>query len=157
MILWRFSLLVVLFAALLPLVSGCGPSRPAVVEAHGVVLLNKEPLPGAVVEFVPMAEGFDSEMKSLAVTDDQGKFTLKCNWQEQPGAAVAKHKVLVYENAPSGSEEARVRGSRNRAPAQTPSLPNRPIPTKYGTVASTPVEIEVKQGQADYTVDLVRQ
>ncbi len=152
---WRSSLLVVLLALLLlPFASGCGPSRPAVVEAHGVVLLNNQPLPSAVIEFFPMVEGYDAEMKSTAVTDDQGRFTLKCNWQDQPGAAIAKHKVVVYENASATVAADHERGSRNRNPSQPVYLPNRPIPSKYGTVGSTPLEIEVKKDQSDYKVEL---
>src|SRR5271156_261715 len=116
---------------LLSFASGCGSSRPAVVEAHGVVLLNKQPLPNATVEFFPMVEGYDSEMKSTAITDDQGRYTLKCDWQDQPGAAVAVHRVVVSEATPPGTAPGQrpERGTRVEV-----NLPNRPIPQKYTMV-----------------------
>src|SRR5579871_2451880 len=84
----------------LPLLSGCPPRRPAVVPVRGVVLLDNKPLPNAAVLFVPLLDDFGSDMNSVAMTDEQGRFTLKCNWQNQPGAAVARHKVLVHDAPP---------------------------------------------------------
>jgi hypothetical protein len=137
---------------------GCGPTRPAVVEARGVVLLNNQPLPNAVVEFVPTLEGFGLEIKAVGTTDDQGRFSLKCNWQEQSGAAVGKNKVVVYDGAPPGNVEARERGARTRSPNNPPApqLPNRPIPQKYNTLASTTLEVEVKPDQSEYKIELTR-
>jgi len=140
-------------ATLLPLSLGCAKQRPPVVEAQGVVLLNQQPLPNAVVEFYPELDDFGTEMKSLAVTDEKGHFTLKCNWQDQPGAAVAKHRVVVYE-APAPGTDPNTRRERGSSPK--PLLPNRPIPTKYAAVGSTPLEIEVKPDQKEYKVELTR-
>jgi len=142
----RAVLYVLFFAPLLLFGSGCAPRRPAVVPVQGIVLLNNEPLANAAVEFVPMLDGYGSEMNSTAFTDEQGRFTLKCNWHEQTGAVLAKHKVVVIESPAPGALEERERGSRNRSTVVLPTLPNRPIPAKYGTVGSTPLEIEVKAG-----------
>ena len=156
----RFTVFVaLLLPILLMLAAGCAPRRPAVVPAHGVVLLDNQPLPKAVVEFVPTAEGFEGEMKATAVTDEQGRFTLKCHWQDKDGAAVGKNKVLVYEDAPPGADGSIAREAAAEAARLTkpPTLPNRPIPAKYGTVGSTPLDIEVKAGQTEYKLELTRQ
>jgi hypothetical protein len=153
----RFALLVSMLL-LIALVAGCGPSRPNVVEARGVVLLDNQPLPNAVVEFIPVLEGFGSEMNSTATTDEQGRFTLKSNWQNQNGAASGKNKVVVYEGAPPGAAaESRERGSRSRVVTPPVQQFNRPIPQKYGSVGSTPLEVEVKPGQAEYKIEMTRQ
>src|SRR5262249_22113460 len=127
---------------------GCSKSPPPVTEAEGVVLLNGKPLPNALVTFVPQLSNFGAEMNSTAVTDDEGRFKLEMTYRSQPGAVVGKHKVMVTEAPPSGE----FRGMSEKAQAgyadQLAKLKNRPIPTRYGAVGTTPVEVEVKPGES---------
>ena len=143
-------------AVLLPFAAGCGPDRPGVVEVHGVVLLDKQPLPNAVIEFFPAAEAYETEMRATGTTDEKGRFTLKCHWQDKDGAMVGKNRVVVYEDAPAAPAERPERGASPPPTPPTPRLPNRPIPPKYATASSTPLQIEVKVGQTDYTIELTR-
>jgi hypothetical protein len=136
--------------------SGCQKVPPPVTEADGTVLLDGKPLPQAHVEFVPELRHFGAEMNSTAVTDDAGHFHLTCSFNQQPGAVVAKHHVIVME-APTPAE---YRGQDERAQTGLAQyyakLKNRPIPEKYGTLSTTPLVVEVKAGQSTYNLDLTR-
>jgi hypothetical protein len=136
--------------------SGCQKVPPPLTEAEGTVLLDGKPLPQAHVEFVPELRNFGAEMNSTAVTDDAGHFHLTCSFNQQPGAVVAKHHVIVME-APTPAE---YRGQDERAQTGLAQyyakLKNRPIPEKYGTLSKTPLVVEVKAGQSTYNLDLTR-
>jgi hypothetical protein len=135
---------------------GCQKVPPPVTEAEGTVLLDGKPLPQAQVEFVPELHGFGAEMNSTALTDDAGHFHLTCSFNQQPGAVVAKHHVIVME-APTPAE---YRGQDERTQTSLAQyiakLKNRPIPTVYGTLSKTPLVVEVKAGQTTYDLQLNR-
>jgi hypothetical protein len=142
-------------AALCLSAAGCGKqSPPPVTEAGGVVLLNGNPLPNAQVQFVPDLSGFGAELNSTAITDEQGRFQLTCAKDQQAGAVVAKHRVVVTD-APS-----KYRGPSAEAQAGYASyvktLKNRPIPEQYGSVGGTPLRVEVKADQKEYKIELTR-
>jgi hypothetical protein len=135
---------------------GCRKVPPPVADAEGTVLLDGKPLPQAHVEFVPELSNFGAEMISTAVTDDQGHFHLTCTYKDQPGAVVGKHHVIVME--PPTPEEFRsqdpqVQAKRDQYQAK---LKNRPIPTDYGTLSTTPLVVEVKADQKSYELRLTR-
>jgi hypothetical protein len=134
---------------------GCAPSPPPFVEAGGKVLLNGQPLPNAVVQFVPEIEHFGAEMNSTGTTDEKGEFKLTCPTRNVDGAAVATHRVLVFEVVPAdmrGMDEK----SQEKAAKHQASLKNRPIPPKYATFSLTPVRVTVEAGKTSYLVDLKR-
>src|SRR5437870_12181738 len=86
--------------ALALLTLGCSKSPPPITEVEGVVLLNDQPLPFAQLQFMPELSNFGAEQASTATTDEQGKFRLTCNRNGEPGAVVAKHRVIVTEFTP---------------------------------------------------------
>lgn len=93
----------VVLAALLCGVSGCGGSRFAPVS--GRVTLDGEPVADAVVMFLPMAPEGQVEAPgpgSMAVTDERGEFTLKVPSVGAAGAVVGEHRVAVAPNTPDG-------------------------------------------------------
>jgi len=134
--------------------AGCGGGRPPVTEVEGVVLLNGKPLPNAQVEFLPELSKFGAEMNSMAVTDENGRFRLTCNYLQLPGAVVGKHKVTVGE-APTPQE---FRGmdaaSQGRYTQYMAGLKNRPIPDEYGSISKTPLTIEVTADKKEYKLEL---
>jgi hypothetical protein len=136
--------------------SGCRKVPPPVTEAEGTVLLDGKPLPQAQVEFVPELRNFGAEMNSTGVTDDQGHFQLTCTYNQQAGAAVGKHHVLVME-APVPAD---MRGMDARSQAKLAQyqakLKNRPIPDPYGTLGRTPLVVDVKAGEKTYDLQLKR-
>jgi hypothetical protein len=136
--------------------SGCKKVPPPVTEAEGTVLLDGKPLPQAQVEFVPDLRDFGAEMNSTAVTDDAGHFHLTCGFNEQPGAVVAKHRVIVMEPPTPGEFRGQDEATQTRLAQYIAKLKNRPIPEKYGTLSKTPLVVEVKAGQSTYDLQLTR-
>jgi hypothetical protein len=136
--------------------SGCAKTPPPVTEVSGVVLLNGKPLPHAKVEFVPELSDFGAEMNSTAITDEQGRFTLTCAHESQPGAVVGKHHVLVSE-APTPAQfrrqDAKTMAEYQKYKAR---LKNRPIPPAYGDLGKKRIVIEVTTDQKTYEIKLKR-
>jgi hypothetical protein len=137
------------------LVAGCARTPPPVTEAEGTVLLNGKPLPNAKVQFIPQLQHFGAELNSVAVTDEKGFFLLTC-LKGEPGAVVARHKVLVSE-APPPAEFRRPDGdTQERYANYLRGMTNRPIPQEYGSLRTTRLEVEVTPGQKTYELKLTR-
>jgi hypothetical protein len=134
--------------------SGCGPGTPAIVPVKGTVLLNGQPLPKATVQFVPQRKDLGAEFASTAVTDENGAFTLMCGYRDTPGAAVGQHTVVITEG-PLPEEMRNTRDYRE-IESYKAKLINRPIPTQYGSVTSSPLKIDIKEGQEDVKLELTR-
>jgi hypothetical protein len=119
------------------------------------VRLDGQPLPNVKVEFVPDLSGFGAEMNSSAITDEQGRYTLARAFTGQPGAVVGKHHVLITE-APTPAEfRSQDPQTQARYAQYMAKLKNRPIPERYGKLASADV-IEVRADQKTYDLDLTR-
>ncbi len=142
-----------MFAWVVILAAGCGkPEPPPRVPVSGVVRIDGQPVPSAVVTFYPSFEGFGGEVIAEAVTDARGRYTLACPLGD--GACVGKHKVTVADApTPDAAREQSVEGQRM---LQTflKSLTNRPIGAKFGTLATSPLEVEVKAAGGDYDLQL---
>jgi hypothetical protein len=135
---------------------GCAKTPPSVTDATGTLTLDNKPLPQAWVEFVPQLKDFGAEMNSSAITDDQGHFTLTCAFNSEPGAVVAKHRVLVREAPTPGEFRRQDEQTQARYKQYRDKLKNRPIPTSYGNLEQTPLVIEVKPDQKTYDLKLTR-
>jgi hypothetical protein len=96
----RFGWLLVF---LVPL-AGCGNQEGRFAPVSGVVLLNGKPLADASVSFTPVAtEQTSYGPGSHALTDAQGRFTLKVASSNRSGALVGKHTVrLSLADTPKG-------------------------------------------------------
>ncbi len=92
----RFALVTVFFATVF--MGGCG-GGPTLAPVSGVVTLDGKPYPNAVVNFQPVAtNGIDAPgLGSMAITDENGKFTLKYD-NVKPGAVVGKHVIRIVTN-----------------------------------------------------------
>jgi hypothetical protein len=88
------------------------------------------------------------------VTDENGQFTLTCAYNNQPGAVVAKHVVLVTES--SLPEELRNNQDSRVLDNYRAKLGNRPIPPEYSSVSLSPIKIEVTKDQSEYKLELTR-
>jgi hypothetical protein len=119
-----------------------------------LLLLNGKPLPKAAVTFVPQLDTFGAESDSTAVTDENGRFTLTCAYNGQPGAVAGKHIVLVTE-PPLPDEKRKSRNARELATFRA-ALGNRPIPPKYSSVSQSTLQIEVKEGVEELKLELTR-
>ena len=152
MIRWTRAAGFLSLAALLT-ATGCKPTPPPVVPAEGTVYLDGRPLPFAQVDFIPELKDFGAEMNSTAVTDENGKFVLTSAYQQQAGAAVGTHKVLVSEYVP---DDLRSMSAQQKLSAYQAKLKNRPIPETYAVYIRTPLTVQVKAGQTTYDLQLTR-
>ena len=136
------------------LLCGCGPTIPEVCQAQGVVKINGEPLPKAVISFVPMAEGLNGSHVASGITDEEGKFTLE--FFSGPGVYAGLNKVTIRdEPAPEGGRELTEEGDRIRKEHKK-LLTNRPIPSEYMSVGQTPLAFEVTPDKVEYNIDIKR-
>jgi hypothetical protein len=140
-------------ALLLP---GCTPTPPPITNVEGVVLLNDAPLPNALVEFAPELTHFGAEMNSTGITDDKGFFRLTCAFKSQPGAAVGKHRVVITDAPAPAEARGPSQAAQERLTKFMNGLKNRPIPTAYGAIGTTPLIVEVTPEQKSYTLKLTR-
>ncbi len=87
----------ILFLAplLFTLLAGCGSSKTAPVS--GRVTLNGKPLAKASVTFAPVGGTSAEEPgpSSAAITDSDGRYTLRLIGQDGRGAVIGKHKVRI--------------------------------------------------------------
>ncbi|MEZ6139253.1 MAG: hypothetical protein R3B84_01660 [Zavarzinella sp.] len=134
--------------------SGCNTGEPEIVPVTGTLTLNGKPLAHAEISFVPMQEGLSGHYIATAVTDDQGKFTLKI--PKGAGACAGENKVTVIEGPLP--DEARGQSAKAQILASqfTAKLTNRPIPPQYASLAQSPLSVTVTKDQSDYPIDLKR-
>ncbi len=149
----RLKILVLMFGSSVVL-CGCGRSIPEVVQAGGVVKIDGEPLPRAVVSFVPMAEGLDGSHIATGISDENGRFTL--SFFSGSGVYAGLNKVTIRdESAPEGGRAMTDEGARIRQEHKQ-KLSNRPIPSEYLSVGQTPLSFEVTPDKKEYVIDIKR-
>jgi hypothetical protein len=131
----------------------CGCSKggpPPIVPAEGLVLLNGQPLPNALIAFVPKVPDLGYEYVAVGTTDEKGRFQLDCKGQS--GACACENRVTVVDAPiPEGT-----RGNQTAEAKYYAGLKNRPIPDQYANVARTPLAVTVTAGQTEYKVELKR-
>ena len=138
-----------LIPVLILALTGCKAEPPPIVAVTGQVTLDGLPLPKVEVRFYPTAESLPADYIGIAVTDDNGNYSLMTN--NQSGACIGINKVTVEEGPPP-------EGMRdpNKFDRYKNTLKNRPIPTMYASVASSPLEVTVTAGQSEYPLKLKR-
>ncbi len=125
----------VLLAPLCLLVGCFGSDKIAPVS--GVVTLDGEPLPGAIVGYEPIATEGDVEAGygSYAKTDDNGRYTLR-SLKNEDGALIGQHRVsvstVVGKEGPNG---------------EMLGLTKEQVPARYNN--DTELVMEVPQGGTD--------
>jgi hypothetical protein len=132
----------------LPAVPACSGRGQAVGEVEGTVLWNKRPLKNVQVQFLPDVEKGTTGPRSTAMTDDEGRYALVFD-DDQPGAVVGYHRVLLLEIGDDPDRDRKAaenRKDRKARPKQKPSG-SVLIPDKYRRVATTPLKHEVQPGK----------
>ena len=81
--------------------AGCGPSRPVLLPAEGLVTLDGKPLGDAAVVFQPKAGG----RPASARTDASGRFKVG-TYTPQDGALPGEHTVTIAAVESSGPPNA---------------------------------------------------
>ena len=151
----RVALVVGVLGGLVVATSGCGkPKPPPIVEVKGRLTVNDAPLGSARIRFMPTFPGFGAEVIAEGVSDKDGGYSLTCSGSS--GACVGTHRVVIEEGPlPPGtsgeSGEAQMKMTR-----YLQGLTNRPIPPQYGSIASTPLTVDVKADETNYDLKLKR-
>lgn len=105
---------------------GCGGTDyPKTVEVTGMVTLDGEPVPNAIVTFMPA----DGRRAATGYTDNDGQFTLT-TYQDGDGAVPGTHNIAINpkEPPPMPGDVAVMGGARPESSQNyTP-----PFPVKYG-------------------------
>jgi hypothetical protein len=139
--------------AVAALLGGCGPSAPPIVPAGGVVRLDGKPLNSVEVVFVPGIE-FGPEYVARGVTDEEGRFQLRC--KGRPGACACEHRVMIVEaELPSELKGESLQAQQDLA-EYLASLGGRPLPQKYASLVDSPLTVTVTAGRSEYVLDLTR-
>ncbi|QDT45279.1 hypothetical protein Pan241w_53990 [Gimesia alba] len=123
--------------ALLVFLSGCSPTpedQPDVGLVKGMVTLDGEAIPGAVVDFAP-----ESGRPSSGITDSEGRYELAYN-PTTKGAKIGKHTVRISTHRYIENDDG------------TTTEQKEIIPEKYN-VNST-LTVEVKPGENDFPFSL---
>lgn len=117
-------------------VVGCGSSGPTVVPVEGIAVRHGKPVANLFINFMPMSVG-KTGRPSWGQSDANGRFTLHYE-ANRDGAEIGKHRVFVRFRASSPQEELDIQsGKKKWHPDQ------RAIEQKYGSMESSPLEIEV--------------
>jgi hypothetical protein len=121
---------------------------PPIVPAHGIILLDGQPLAKVEVRFIPMIE-YGAEYIAKGVTDDTGRFELTC--KGQPGACACENHVVVLE----AELPDRLKSETAQADLAKylEKLGPRP-PHRYANLVESPLTVEVHSGRTDYSFDL---
>ncbi|HEY4258858.1 MAG TPA: hypothetical protein VGM98_01805 [Schlesneria sp.] len=111
--------------------AGCGSSGVPLSAVEGVVLLDGQPLPNAIVEFQP-EDRTGKARPSIGETGPDGKYRLRYS-KNQRGAVVGKHKVLITTFSPSGDGRFKER-----------------VPSAYNTSSTLVREVERSSNWVDF-------
>ena len=128
------------------LLTGCNESEGGKSsEVSVTVLLNGKPLPEATIILSP-----ESGPSGTATTNAEGVATVP--------AAPGLNRVMVNEAA--NDAEARGQDADQEAirklQTETKNRKNRPIPSKYNTLATSDLKLTIEPGKTDYTLELKR-
>jgi hypothetical protein len=146
--------LVPLFVLLVPFGFGCQREQPyGMVE--GVVTLDGQVLTNAEVVFLPDPEKGTTGRRSVALTDEQGRYRIASD-TGRPGAPVGTHRVCINDllAGPPGVAPPMVPEDNKKGPAGATPDAAEPrnskrsrFPASYTSAADTPFrDIEVKEG-----------
>jgi hypothetical protein len=136
-VLQRFTspLLAVLFSLSVATFSGCGDSGN-VARVRGTVTLQGKALPGAIVQFTPVAGGRQSQ----GLTDDSGSYELVYT-SNQLGAEIGKHQVRISTAISELTEDG---GAMKTTPEK--------VPAKYNVRGFIESEVESGRNVIDFDI-----
>jgi len=127
--------------------AGCGERGPEFADVvEGTVTLHGKPLEKVRVDTTPSTAG----PRSTALTDAQGRFSLRTIDDERQGAVLGKHKVVVTDVSIYSLP---FRGKRGDPEDLTQGKKPR-IAAKYSNDLTTPLEIDVTGDTRDVTLEV---
>jgi hypothetical protein len=98
----RFFMIGPVIILLVATAAGCGPARPALLPAEGVVTLDGKPLAEASVIFQPTAGG----RPATGVTDAEGRFKVG-TFSQRDGALPGTHVVTIARSEGTSPSDTR--------------------------------------------------
>jgi hypothetical protein len=122
--------------------AGCGQSLE-LGQVEGKVTAQGKPLANVLVTFIPELNGEAGRVRSLGMTDAEGRYRLQTE-KQQPGAVVGKHRVTVEDMA-----------IYSAARSEDGTVLEHP-PTRFAASFSDPLKTELAREVAagSQTVDL---
>ncbi len=109
------------------------------------MLLDGQPLTNVLVTFIPEDATSGVPVRSMGVSDDEGKFTLRAETQ-QPGAVVGKHCVIIEDLAIQKAPRSEDGTVLEMPPKRFPQVYSDPLqtPLRASVQATTPpIELEL--------------
>ncbi len=136
--------MVLVMVLVLVFVFGCGTTTE-LGQVSGTVSAGGQPLANVLVTFIPQSDGEAATVRSMATTDEQGRYQLRTE-QQTTGAVIGKHKVIVEDLAIYQAP---------RAPDGTVlSMPRARFAAHYSDPLRSPLAREVKPGEQTIDLDL---
>lgn len=131
--------------------AGCSGGRK-IVPVSGVVRVNGEPYPNAIVTFQPLADDKDPYpgRGSAGKTGPDGRFTLIYDG-EKPGALTGKHRVRICTDLGAGGQakDDKSEGDPNWKPTKTLEI----IPAEWHDLSEKEFEVPAKgTDQANFDI-----
>lgn len=139
--------------AILVLIAGCTDSGPALGTVTGTVTMDGEPLPNAIVSFVPEAGG----RASVGTTDENGTYQL--GYVNQLGALIGSHKISITSVVQSDDTDfSEIRSDdpryeemlRTRKSDYDNAVVKEPIPVAYNKKSTMTREVERGKNVIDF-------
>lgn len=124
---------VAMLAAVLAVVSGCGPKHPETIPVNGSVALDGKPVEGAAVVFTP-----EEGRMATGTTDASGRFQLS-TFQLGDGALPGTHRVTVAKTSVDPAD-----------PEKVVFL----VPKKYGNPATSGLSCDVQKEMGPVSFEL---
>lgn len=139
--------------ASLPLLSGCGPSKPEIVPVTGVVTLDGRPVEKAGVALVPPGE-LSGLLPACGLTDAEGNVSLTT---EKVGSGVVPgdYQITVTKKETTGmlADKKGLEGGIAPGGFKVRWL----IPQKYASPTTSGMTVQVKSGMEPLKIELKSQ
>lgn len=133
--------------ALIAIGAGSGCARPPqVAEVVGQVTVDRAPHAKILVAFIPEGTHSRRQLKSSAVTDEQGKFRLRCE-DGRDGAVIGPHRVVLEDITVYYLPR------NDSAPPISASEPAR-VPSLYRAATTTPLRFDVREGENEANFEI---
>jgi hypothetical protein len=134
----RAGLLTAALALAGALTWAAGCSAPVdLAPVDGTLTAGGTPLANVLVTFLPETNGEAAHIRSLAVTDNEGRFRLQTEKQKE-GAVVGRHRVIV--------EDLSIHSAPRSADGTVLTMPTPRFSADYTNPLTSPLTAEVSAG-----------
>jgi hypothetical protein len=125
---------------------GCRPADEF-APVSGRLRIHGEPAANVLVVFTPESTADHVMPRSVGVTDDDGRFTLRTE-QNRAGAVVGRHRVTLEDMNVYAVERS------EKPPTASNPTPTSRLPKEFSAVTTTPLERRVAAGSQEIDLDV---